>query len=315
MKWLITLLFFSFQFQIQASEVVTLSELQSQLQRLSKRKVDPYLKEYEGLRENVRFPVKLHQDDRYYLIDNIRTLGGRDKEGIEKPVFESGLIDIEKVKKVSWMMCVFLIKAGPIKYQAGHAQMVFEFEEGGAMLADGPIEGIINSFEIIPQKGVNYDPIVKGMTGYYDNSCTLSTKDWGFVASASRDTRIELYTLDLTHDEMKALLKISLREAFDRESISKEKYHTTRNSCVTNQFRILNLFFPEERRIPEWSEVFGLKIKRTFGTIVPRRVGKTLKKFGLVRDFAKFDCPDEAMGYVAGLRKQRIYKTLYQEPR
>jgi hypothetical protein len=210
------------------------------------------------------------------------------------------------------MMCVFVIKAGPIKYNAGHAQMVFEFEEGGAVLADRELQGIVSSFEILPKKGVGYDPIGKGMSKYYNNSCTLSSKQFSFLASASRDSRIELYTLDLTREEMVELLKISLREALDKESIKKNKYHTTRNSCVTNQFRILNLFLPEEIRIPEWTKVFGLKILRTFGTIVPRRVGETLKKHGLVKGEEIYECPDEAMQYIKKISQQAIFKELYE---
>jgi len=286
--------------------------LKAELKERASRGVDLYAEEYKGIRKSSRFPEAVYQDERYVLLDNFRDLGDRGMEGIEDPVWTSALIDTSKVKRVLWMMCVFVIKVGPLKYDAGHAQMVFEFENGGAILADRELDGIVNSFEIMPAQGEVYDPIGKGMKRYYDNSCTLGSKRFSFLASASRDSRIEIYTLDLTKEEMVRLLKISLKEAFDKESIRANKYHTTRNSCVTNQFRILNLFLPEKIRIPEWKRIFGLKYRRTFGTIVPRRVKNTLRKHKIITKEEIYKCPDEAMVYLDQMKKRTIFSTLYK---
>ncbi|MCJ8346634.1 DUF4105 domain-containing protein [bacterium] len=272
---------------------------------------DIYEKEYESKRSFQRFTNSIDQNKNLYLIDNIRTMGENPETAIGQPNWKSVVVDVNKVNKVYWMMNEFVIKAGPIKYTAGHAQMLFEFESGGAVTKDGELNGLVNSYEAFIDKGMGYDPIIKGMNGTYDSVITLSSKDYAVRASASRDTKIVLYELNLSKSEKIKLLKVSLSEAFDRKKIEASQYHTTRNSCVTNQFRILNLFLPKKKRLKEWNRFFGIKISRTMATVVPRKVGYTLKKSGLVISEQSYNCPDEAINYINQNHRQLLYQKLY----
>jgi len=117
------------------------------------------------MRKYARWVHAEHKDDIHYLLNNIRTLGDRGEAGLKDPKWQPILIDVNKVKSVKFMLCVFNIEffmKGGFDYAAGHGQMIFEFEEGGAMLPDREVNGIVNSFEILPKEGESYDPIVKG---------------------------------------------------------------------------------------------------------------------------------------------------------
>jgi len=117
------------------------------------------------MRKYARWVHAEHKDDIHYLLNNIRTLGDRGEAGLKDPKWQPILIDVNKVKSVKFMLCVFNIEffmKGGFDYAAGHGQMIFEFEEGGAMLPDREVNGIVNSFEILLKEGESYDPIVKG---------------------------------------------------------------------------------------------------------------------------------------------------------
>jgi hypothetical protein len=282
---------------------------------------DPYKGQYKGKVATNRWVEQRYNEDGVWILDNLRTLSAGEKP-IDQPKWTSIQIDSSKLEKVYFMMCVFVIKLGPIKYDAGHAQMLFEFAPGGAMTPEGDIGGFVNSYEAFKDEGEIYDPIIKGMNGTYESIFTISSKKYAFEASASRDTRICLYELNITKEEKQELLRLSIQEAMNKERLLKEPYHTTRNSCITNQFRILNMMLPVERRFKEWHSLFGWNLFRTSGTVVPRKVGRTLVKGGIVNGSEiRLECPDEALQYlddgvVAGARRairSRIFDELYED--
>jgi len=243
------------------------------------------------MRKYARWVHAEHKDDIHYLLNNIRTLGDRGEAGLKDPKWQPILIDVNKVKSVKFMLCVFNIEffmKGGFDYAAGHGQMIFEFEEGGAMLPDREVNGIVNSFEILPKEGESYDPIVKGeLISHYKTTFSISTMEYSVLGSATNDTRFEIVELDLSKEEMVSLLKISMEEALKKDQLQSKKYDTTRNSCITNQIRVLNLFLEANGRgtIQEYRKGFITEINyiRTRATFVPKKVIGTLIDHGLTK--------------------------------
>ena len=75
-------------------------------------------------------------------------------------------------------------------------------------------------------------------------------------------------------------------------------YHTTRNSCITNQITLLNEVLEEERKIDEYHALFGWKVMRTLQSFLPRKILKTFRKHNLVANELLLSCPEGVLQYL-----------------
>ncbi|PCJ19578.1 MAG: hypothetical protein COB02_07480 [Candidatus Cloacimonadota bacterium] len=270
------------------------STMQSKLGESFRNSADPYADEYIKKDPLTRFPALQSQNENLWMFDNFRnsTLkcrkgdilenGEKCKKAKMKISWTSALVDINKVKKVSLVMTTFNTKIGPIKMQTGHAQMLFEFESGGVMTPEGPVDSLVNSYEGYRDKGTIFNPI-KGMRDAYDSIMVLGTFSDVMLKALTIFNGIQIYELNFTKEQMKIALTNTLAISTNREKLAKKKYHTTRNSCVTNQVEIINSALPEEKRIKEWHTFLGARTFRTLYSILPGKIPKTLRKAGLMK--------------------------------
>lgn len=281
---------------------------------------DPYAKEYENIHPLLRYTELREKKENLYMVDNFRMGVHMDGEE-EYATWSSALIDTAKVKSATFALGVFDINLGIYNYKAGHAFLIFQFEDGGVLTPRGQVEGIVSSYEAYRENGVKYS-FLKGLRDAYENVVVVGSNEDVFTKSATTYSRLFLYPLDLSQSELKAVLEKSLDDATNREFLNSEKYHTTRNSCITNQVRILNHVLPDERDIPEWNTLFGIKIMRSLASIVPRRIGKTLIRLGIASHEIELEGKEEVLEFYDIFKqgiipepssRKAIFEKLYNE--
>jgi hypothetical protein len=269
-------------------------EMLAELGKSFRNNADPYVGEYENKDPLTRFPTLIEKRDNLWMIDNFRNskVGVRkgqlteDGKRAEKTTMDiqwtSALIDVNKVKKVSFVMTMFNTKIGPKTVETGHAQMCFEFADGGVMTPEGPIDSLVNSYEGFRDQGTIFNPI-KGMFGAYESIFVMGSFPDVLMKALTIFNGLRIYELNLDHEQMVTLLKNTLQKSTDLDALGKVKYHTTRSSCVTNQINLLNSVLPEEQHIKEYHTVFGIKLLKTLGSMLPSKIKHTLKKKGLIK--------------------------------
>ncbi|MBW7876832.1 MAG: DUF4105 domain-containing protein [Candidatus Cloacimonetes bacterium] len=278
---------------LRSFEPKTREELLQSLGEAYRDGKDPYAKEYTKKDPLVRFVELKYRDDRHWMIDNFRMTQlvarkgevGSDGEEVKTHQVEirwtSALIDMSKLKGATWVMTTFNTKVGPIKMQTGHAQLFFEFEPGGVVTPFGEANSIVNSYEGYRDAGTVFNPLL-GMMDKYDSIFVMGSFSDVTLKALKVFNGVDLYDLKLSAEEASKILLNSLALATDREELARRKYHTTRNSCVTNQVRLINSGVGADRRIKEWHTLFGKRVMRTLGSIFPSQIPKTLKKSGLM---------------------------------
>ena len=281
--------------------------------------VDPYSEEYQDKHPALRHIELKEHIGNLWLIDNFRN-GYAESDPEQTPIWTSAMIDTSKVLGAKMMINTFTVKVGFVNVKAGHAQMLFEFEDGGVELPNQKINTLVNSFEAFRGKGVKYG-LVKGIQDAYDSVYVMSTYEDAIQKARTSYEDVTLFELNLSREQVKQLLINSIITAADKAGLIDTPYHTTRNSCVTNQIKLVNTVVDPEQRIKEWHKVFGLKVIRTFGSILPGSVGKTLKKFELVRDEVAYSSKEAIEEHYQELTRQQtslsrkisIFTALYDE--
>ena len=295
---------------------------------------DPYASEYTKKDPLVRFVELKYRDDRYWVIDNFRvshlvgrkgekdTSGGEIKSHQVDIRWTSALVDLEKLKGVTWVMTTFNTKVGPLKMQTGHAQLYFEFEDGGVVTPYGEVNSIVNSYEGYRDAGTIFNPVF-GMMDKYDSIFVMGSFSDVTLKALKVFNGVDLYQLRLSPEEARRILVNSLALATDREELARRKYHTTRNSCVTNQVRLINSAIPEERRIQEWHAIFGKRVFRTLGSIFPSQIPTTLRKTGLMTSEVHYTGRDRILelydravakkAFMGDVKRRYIFSELYAE--
>lgn len=236
---------------------------------------DPYFEQYADVHEALRFPDFLRRDGSVYNFANFRT--GRVVGGKYAPDWSTVRVDVQKVAKVTFMVCNWKI-AGV--YKAGHAQMIFDFVDGGCVSEKGQHEGLVASFEAYRGKGIGYSALA-GVFDKYRSIWIINSKDDALNKAEVVNTSVEMYELQLTDEQMSTLLEALILASFEREKLEKTAYHTLRNSCITNQFEYL-------RSVIDWPAGKPFPI-----TSIPRKAGRTMKNTGLVNRDYELQCPQE----------------------
>ena len=246
---------------------------------------DPYEEQYANVNDSLRFPDFKSRAEGTYVFENFRD-GGAEK-GKYEPRWTRCSVDVTAVDRVYFMVCYFNIAGF---YKAGHAQMVFEMAPGSC-LADGrDVRGMVASFEAYRGKGVDYSALA-GLFDKYRSIWIINSISDALEKAELVNSSVEFHELGLSLEERSALLETFLISAFQRDFLEVAPYNTIKNSCITNQFRVLG-------NVVDWPE------GKTFpSTSVPRKAGKVMKSTGLVVDSFTLECPEE-------LRKWREDGTL-----
>lgn len=193
-----------------------------------------------------------------------------------EPVFKEISLNPDKVKDV-----YIVIEPFAPEWIAGHALSYFEFEDDGQITtSDGKTSnGLVLSIEARLKEGQSYS-LIDGMKNKFKNIYQLGTWE-DFVQKGCRRAGHKLirYKLNLSKEEKKELLKKNLEEAFkDR---SNDYYNTLRNSCYSNQVRMINSVLPEERKINEW---IIPNIVNNPGANIPNAAGFALGSAGIIEN-------------------------------
>lgn len=252
---------------------------------------DPYAKDYHNTDELVRFPELVQQNGSYWLIDNYREMRWSKEapsQGLKykfykhiTPKWTSALIDISKLKSIRLYILNFRVGFKSVSFPVGHVQLLYEFEDGGVLTPSGPVNNLVHSFEAYLDYAQDWNPIT-GVKDEYESVIILGSYKDSIAKALTRFDEIKTYELNLTNVQQTQLLHNSLTLAVNREKLAQKYYHTTRNSCATNQITLLNEVLPDNKKIQEWSHIFGKRLFRTFGTILPNRVSKKLKRKSLI---------------------------------
>lgn len=278
---------------LKAYEHRPIEELRGSLGDSFRAGEDPYANEYKTKDPLTRFPELKYRDERYWMLDNYRAthlIGEKGQilvDGSERSKNEveirwtSALIDLDKVKNVYWVMTTFNTKVGPVRIKTGHAQLYFEFDRGGVQTPLGYFDSLVNSYEGFRDEGTIFNP-VKGMLGQYDSIFVMGSFEDVTLKALMVFNGVDIYKLDLDRSAIRKLLVNSLAQATDRDELAKKKYNTTRNSCVTNQVRLINSALPEDQHISEWHTILGYRVFRTLGSILPSQLPNTLRKYKLI---------------------------------
>lgn len=292
---------------------------------------DPYAQEYVKKDPLTRFPMLKHRDDRYWLFDNYRATELVERKGEKladgtiakknkvKIRWTSALVDLDKLEKVYWVMTTFNTLLGPVKIKTGHAQLYFQFADGGVQTPLGDFNSLVNSYEGFRDQGTIFNPI-KGMLKSYESIFVMGSFEDVALKALMVFNGVDVYELKMTKEEKKRALIHSLALATDLEELKKRYYHTTRNSCVTNQVRIVNSAVAPEKRIDEWFRILGYRVFRTLGSILPGRIPGTLNKTGLLESEAHYigrdkirelyELTEKEGGYS---HKSQLFEELYQD--
>jgi hypothetical protein len=143
----------------------------------------------------------------------------------------------------------------PPKWLAAHGQLVFVMEgDEGVVGDDGRGDlGMVFSVEAHLREGQSYSPL-RGLLpdGEYGVIHMLTTMSDRIQRSALiYGHSMDAFRLRLSDDQKQELARIAIRTA--SKPRPEERYHTTRNSCVTETIRVINQVVPEEEQIPLWT--------------------------------------------------------------
>lgn len=175
--------------------------------------------------------------------DGKKTLGGfrwgwQEAPRVEdwKPHFQSTTVDTRRLKDVHFYVEHF--------FPAGHAALVFEFEDGAIVGSDGQTSNrMVYSIEARKKEGDSWtwQKGLKKTMGMVHQLMTFEdAQQW---VQRRQGASLETRPLQLNESQKQALLQTALDEALqDRTG---EYYHTTRNSCYSALQRVMNRALPE----------------------------------------------------------------------
>ena len=192
-----------------------------------------------------------------------------------KPVFKELSVDPSKVKNA-----YLVIEPFAPEWIAGHALSYFEFEDGGVKTKDGKeCNGLVVSIEARLKEGETYG-LIKGMKNLFTNVYQVGTwQDYAQKAGRRRGHKLIRYKLNLNKEEQQAFLEKSIEDSL--KDHSNDYYHTLKNSCYSNQIRMLNSILPEERKINEW---LIPKLVKKPGVILPNAASLALGSRDITTD-------------------------------
>lgn len=218
--------------------------------------------------------IKTDPDGKMH-IDNVRW-GFTEAENKEdwKSNFSQASIDPSKIKDI--YMCV---EPFAPEWIAGHALMRFEFQDDAPVKTpDGKTDdSLVVSVEARTKEGQGYS-LIDGFKKKFGVIYSLSTwKDTIQKSCRKEGHKLIRYKLKLSRKQKEELLKNALSASFKNRD--GEFYHTTRNSCFSNQVKLLNTVLPGNQKFKEWI-IPGLMFAPT--AALPNGAGVLLNHKGLL---------------------------------
>lgn len=224
-----------------------------------------------------RPPVKVSVDrDGVYTIREVRWGFDerKDEQGRNIPKWRTVKVDPRGAVRA-----YFALKLFAPEWLAAHGLIIYKFD------ADRPVvtehgetsKGFSVSVEAYLKEGQKYD-LLKGMKKSWPNVWQLSSLEDYIQHCALSGQRMLLYELELTPEQVRKMLVLSLEESF-KDHIQ-DYYHTLSNSCFTNQIKMINAVIPEKRRIRDY---LIPKVLINPLASLPRTLGFLLNRHGLQR--------------------------------
>jgi len=177
------------------------------------------------------------------------------------------------------LMNRFVEKIGEMDIRVGHAQVLFEFEEGGVLTDFGQVGGIFFSYEAMRRKDQSFNVIRSGFGNTYEGTIVVGTRR-DLFHKTEVSAGVDLMELDLNQEELESYLKSAFSTALDQFHLKKNKYHLFRHQCITVQFDIL-------------TKALGKKIREWH----PTNIYYGLQKAGLIKHYQYLQAPDEIWRY------------------
>ena len=165
--------------------------------------------------------------------------GWKEESNVENwtPNFQNTTIDTSKLKDIHFYVEHF--------FPAGHGALVFEFEDGAVVGADGKqTNKMVYSIEARKKEGDEWTwkrGLKKTMGMVHQLMTFDDAEQW---VTRRQGASLETRKLKLTAEEKTAILDTCLKEAVqDRTG---EYYHTTRNSCYSALLKVMNKALPDK---------------------------------------------------------------------
>ncbi len=157
-------------------------------------------------------------------------------------------VDVSKLKDV-----YFVKKPFTPEIIAAHSLLLFKFEKGGVVAADGKeTDSIVLSIEAYLREGESYS-LVQGMKDKFNIIWLFATwKDYSYrTILFDKDSHsLILYPVKLTLEQKKEVLDYAINQAAVNRS--GEYYNTITNNCTNNLVILMNKALPENKKIKLW---------------------------------------------------------------
>lgn len=222
-------------------------------------------------------PAKVSVDgDGVYTVANVRWGFDerKDEQGRNLPKWRTVKIDPRGAVRA-----YFALKLFAPEWLAAHGLLIYKFDPKSPVVTEHgeTSKGFAVSVEAYLKEGQKYD-LMKGLKKSWPNVWQLSSLEDYVQLCALAGQRMIIYELELTPDQVRRMLALSLEESF--KDHAKDYYNTLSNSCFTNQIKMINAVIPEGRRIRDY--LIPKVVINPFASL-PRTLGFLLKRHDLLR--------------------------------
>ncbi|MBU1107471.1 MAG: DUF4105 domain-containing protein [Candidatus Riflebacteria bacterium] len=253
----------------------------------------------------VRYAHLINKTENSYTIENIRWgIKSHNPKTItveERDYFwKKATIRTDMVDQVYYVVKPFFPKI-----IAGHGYTLMTFKAGGFVGPDNSHpEGLAISYEIFKDQGMtlkDIDFVRKGTHDFYGIGAVMAIwEDYVAVDCELNNRELTVYRINFSPEQKSLFAKLIIEDALkDRR---KEFYHTIRNSCVTNQVRVINEVIPEADRIK--TNIGHSKILNPAG-FVPRKIAQNYAKKGIMTKMSPVITNKNYFGSIKQLLKEK----------
>lgn len=235
----------------------------------------------QPFRFDQRQPRLVHTEERpgkspIYYFDDVRWT--QDPANPEAPFarrcyWTTARVDLDKIKAA-----YFCMKPFAPKFVAGHAAILVEFEPGGFVNLDGEeSKGFTLSYEAYLRVTQRYEMIGGQFQRKFRIIYVVGTWNDFLIRSLKvSKSVVKRWRLKLDGTQLRDLA-VAIGKTVTQDH-TKERYNTTRNSCVTAALDLINEAAPKAKLRKKW--LFGL-IQNPFWAL-PVLADETLRLHGLI---------------------------------
>ncbi|MBI4867675.1 MAG: DUF4105 domain-containing protein [Candidatus Wallbacteria bacterium] len=236
----------------------------------------------QPFRFDQRTPRPVHAEQRpgrdpVYYFQDVRWRQTERPQGAKvgrKAYFTTVRVDPEKVRAA-----YFCMKPFAPKFAAGHGAILLEFAPGGFTSLDGEeASGCVISYEAYLRVTQKYQMIAGEFSRKFRITYVVCTwRDFLMRSIQFNGSVVKRWKLKLSQPELRKLARSIGRTVM--EDHSRERYNTTRNSCITAALELIDSAVPPERQTTKaW--LGGLVINP--GWALPVLADNVLRHQGLI---------------------------------